>query len=106
LWTEHPAPPSWYAALSAEQAALWQTARSLEASHAADSAVAEEWRRLIEPSPPSQAQAGVDLALLRLELRTNSAAAIERLCRFAEDHPESPSESGLPLAAVSFAMAL
>ena len=107
MWTNYPTPPSWFASLTSEQAERWEAARTLEGSGASSNQVADAWGRVIQLKLPAPAQANADLALLRLHAQTNSPdALIEQLCRFGDDHPDIQSDSGLPLAAVSFAMAL
>jgi signal transduction histidine kinase len=106
-WLAAPSPPGWFSRLDTEQGKAWQAARALETNPQAKHETAEAWRKFLELTPGAEAQANAEFALLRLTCETNSVAeTIERLCGFGRKYGLIRTESGLPLSAVSLALAV
>lgn len=106
-WPPVPAPPDWFSALTTEQGEAWRTACLAEANPDTQAQAADSWRAFMELAPSNEARVNAQFALLRLAGSTNAVPEmVAELCEFSRRYGTVETESGLPLAALSFALAV
>jgi signal transduction histidine kinase len=105
-WEASPTPPRWFREMNAASMERWERATGLISSGANGVEIADAWHNFLSSSSNFEANANVDLALLRLQLRTNPPSVAQmKLLDFAQNAPSVRTESGLPLRAVVLASA-
>jgi hypothetical protein len=105
-WASTPEPAEWFAQLSTDQAEAWERATAITATSASSADVLAAWNRFAQTGPPAAARTNAAFALLRFQLRTNTASPLEGLFSFAAQNLNVQTETGLPLPAVACALAL
>jgi signal transduction histidine kinase len=113
-FTNPPAPPDWFVALTADQRDAWTALRKADDTAEPVSNVVQLARQFLETKPPAPARANVEFIQLRAESQTEPATnAVSDLLRFFSRHyfiqsvtVEPLSETGVPLSTLALAEAL
>ena len=102
-----PQPPAWFTGLSPSQRAAWDALTAAAAAGASSQEVEQRIAQFQETGPDSEA--GINAAFIGLRARLATLPpneAVPEALRYAQDHRETLSEAGLPLANLAFGEAL
>ena len=102
-----PRPPEWLPTFTDEQHAAWASMMAADFAGNSPSDLMALVKAFLQTQPSGAAKAGAEFIQLRAQLRGDSATnAVERLLRFARQHEDEESESGVKLRTLALAEAL
>ncbi len=101
-----PQPPAWFTGLSSDQRTAWDALKAASSSGAA-AEIEQRFAQFQETSPEPEAAVNAAFIVRRARLAAlPPAEAVTEALRLAQEHRETLSEAGLPLANLAFGEAL